>query len=153
MNIAVVGTGYVGLVTGTCFAENGNHVTCVDIDANKVEKMKNGIIPIYEPHLDVLFERNIKQNRLVFTTNLEEAIKDATIIFLALPTPPGEDVLLSKNYPTLLGPSEYDRGFEDGYDRALEVLQEYINGPTEAEPVVVEEVEDDFDITDVDDPE
>jgi UDPglucose 6-dehydrogenase len=91
MNIAVVGTGYVGLVTGTCFAENGNHVTCVDIDANKVEKMKNGIIPIYEPHLDVLFERNIKQNRLIFTTNLEEAIKDATIIFLALPTPPGED--------------------------------------------------------------
>ena len=91
MNIAVVGTGYVGLVTGTCFAENGNHVTCVDIDANKVEKMQNGIIPIYEPHLDVLFERNIKQNRLVFTTNLEEAIKDATIIFLALPTPPGED--------------------------------------------------------------
>jgi UDPglucose 6-dehydrogenase len=91
MNIAVVGTGYVGLVTGTCFAENGNHVTCVDIDANKVEKMKNGVIPIYEPHLDVLFERNIKQNRLVFTTNLEEAIKDATIIFLALPTPPGED--------------------------------------------------------------
>ncbi len=91
MKIAVVGTGYVGLVTGTCFAENGNHVTCVDIDANKVEKMKNGIIPIYEPHLDVLFERNIKQNRLVFTTNLEDAIKDATIIFLALPTPPGED--------------------------------------------------------------
>jgi len=91
MKIAVVGTGYVGLVTGTCFAENGNHVTCVDIDANKVEKMKSGIIPIYEPHLDVLFERNIKQNRLIFTTNLEEAIKDATIIFLALPTPPGED--------------------------------------------------------------
>lgn len=91
MKIAVVGTGYVGLVTGTCFAENGNHVTCVDIDAAKVEKMKNGIIPIYEPHLDVLFERNIKQNRLLFTTNLEEAVKEATIIFLALPTPPGED--------------------------------------------------------------
>lgn len=91
MNIAVVGTGYVGLVTGTCFAEMGNHVTCVDIDANKVEKMRNGIIPIYEPHLDVLFERNIKQGRLQFTTNLEEAIQDATIIFLALPTPPGED--------------------------------------------------------------
>lgn len=91
MNIAVVGTGYVGLVTGTCFAEMGNHVTCVDIDTNKVEKMRNGIIPIYEPHLDVLFERNIKQGRLTFTTNLEEAVKDATIIFLALPTPPGED--------------------------------------------------------------
>jgi UDPglucose 6-dehydrogenase len=91
MNIAVVGTGYVGLVTGTCFAETGNHVICVDIDAAKVERMKNGEIPIYEPHLDVLFERNIKQGRLSFTTNLEEAIKDAKIIFLALPTPPGED--------------------------------------------------------------
>ncbi len=91
MNIAVVGTGYVGLVTGTCFAEMGNHVTCVDIDANKVERMRDGKIPIYEPHLDVLFERNIKQGRLQFTTNLEEAIADAQIIFLALPTPPGED--------------------------------------------------------------
>jgi len=89
--IAVVGTGYVGLVTGTCFAETGNHVICVDIDAKKVERMRNGEIPIYEPHLDVLFERNIKANRLSFTTNLEEGIKDAEIIFLALPTPPGED--------------------------------------------------------------
>lgn len=91
MNIAVVGTGYVGLVTGTCFAEMGSHVTCVDIDEKKVEKMRNGIIPIYEPHLDVLFDRNIRQNRLLFTTNLEEAVKKAEIIFLALPTPPGED--------------------------------------------------------------
>lgn len=91
MKIAVVGTGYVGLVTGTCFAETGNDVICVDIDKNKVDKMKAGIVPIYEPHLDVLFERNIKQNRLSFTTNLEEAIADAQIIFLALPTPPGED--------------------------------------------------------------
>lgn len=91
MNIAVVGTGYVGLVTGTCLAETGNHVTCVDIDAAKVEKMRSGIIPIYEPHLDVLFERNIKQGRLKFTTNLEEAIGNAKLIFLALPTPPGED--------------------------------------------------------------
>ena len=91
MNIAVVGTGYVGLVTGTCFAEMGNHVVCVDIDANKVERMRNGQIPIYEPHLDVLFERNIRQGRLEFTTQLEGAINDATVIFLALPTPPGED--------------------------------------------------------------
>jgi UDPglucose 6-dehydrogenase len=91
MNIAVVGTGYVGLVTGTCFAEMGNHVMCVDIDANKVERMRNGIIPIYEPHLDVLFERNIRQGRLQFSTNLEESVADATVIFLALPTPPGED--------------------------------------------------------------
>lgn len=91
MNIAVVGTGYVGLVTGTCLAETGNHVICVDINEEKVQKMKSGIVPIYEPHLDLLFERNIKQGRLTFTTNLAEAIKNAKIIFLALPTPPGED--------------------------------------------------------------
>lgn len=89
--IAVVGTGYVGLVTGTCFAETGNQVVCVDIDENKVERMRNGEVPIYEPHLDVLFERNIKADRLSFTTSLEVGIKDAEIIFLALPTPPGED--------------------------------------------------------------
>ena len=91
MNIAVVGTGYVGLVTGTCLAETGNHVLCVDIDRAKVENMRNGIIPIYEPHLDVYFERNIQQNRLSFTTNLPEAVNHADVIFLALPTPPGED--------------------------------------------------------------
>ncbi len=89
--IAVVGTGYVGLVTGTCFAETGNQVICVDIDEKKVNRMRNGEVPIYEPHLDVLFERNIKANRLSFTTSLIEGIKDAEIIFLALPTPPGED--------------------------------------------------------------
>lgn len=91
MKIAVVGTGYVGLVTGTCFAETGNEVTCVDIDVKKVEKLKNGIIPIYEPGLDILFDRNIKAKRLKFTTDLAEGIKDAQIIFLALPTPPGEN--------------------------------------------------------------
>lgn len=91
MNIAVVGTGYVGLVTGTCLAETGNHVICVDIDKKKVDKMKSGEVPIYEPHLDVLFERNIKQGRLKFTTNLNEAVENAEVVFLALPTPPGED--------------------------------------------------------------
>lgn len=91
MKIAVIGTGYVGLVTGTCFAETGNQVTCVDIDVNKVAKMQRGEIPIYEPGLDVLFDRNIAEDRLKFTTNLEEGIKDAEVIFLALPTPPGED--------------------------------------------------------------
>lgn len=91
MKIAVVGTGYVGLVTGTCFAETGNTVTCVDIDANKVNKLNSGKITIYEPGLELLFERNIKQGRLFFTTDLAEGIKDAKIIFLALPTPPGED--------------------------------------------------------------
>ena len=91
MNIAVVGTGYVGLVTGTCFAETGNHVVCVDINKEKVDMMKAGKVPIYEPHLDVLFERNIRQGRLRFTTDLAEALEKAQIVFLALPTPPGED--------------------------------------------------------------
>ena len=91
MKITVVGTGYVGLVTGTCFAETGNNVTCVDIDANKVSKLANGEITIYEPGLEKLFLRNLKEERLHFTTNLAEGIKDAAIIFLALPTPPGED--------------------------------------------------------------
>ncbi len=89
--IAVVGTGYVGLVTGTCFAETGNHVTCIDIDEEKVNRMKGGKVPIYEPNLETYFERNIAAGRLRFTTSLEEGIKDAEIIFLALPTPPGED--------------------------------------------------------------
>lgn len=91
MNIAVVGTGYVGLVTGTCLAETGNTVVCVDINEEKVKKMKEGVVPIYEPHLDTLFHRNIKAGRLSFTTDLAEAIEHARIIFLALPTPPGED--------------------------------------------------------------
>ena len=91
MNIAVVGTGYVGLVSGTCFAETGNTVICVDIDKNKVERMRNGEVPIYEPGLELLFDRNTKQGRLSFTTDLEEAVRDAEVIFLALPTPPGED--------------------------------------------------------------
>ncbi|MEZ4938937.1 MAG: UDP-glucose/GDP-mannose dehydrogenase family protein [Crocinitomicaceae bacterium] len=103
-NIAVVGTGYVGLVTGTCFAENGNNVICVDIDEEKVNQMKNGEVPIYEPHLDVLFERNIKENRLRFTTDLAEAIENAEIIFLALPTPPGEDGSADLSY--VLGVAE-----------------------------------------------
>lgn len=91
MNIAVVGTGYVGLVTGTCFAETGNQVICVDINEKKVKSLHEGVIPIFEPGLDVLFERNTKEGRLHFTTNLAEAIEKAQIIFLALPTPPGED--------------------------------------------------------------
>jgi UDPglucose 6-dehydrogenase len=91
MNIAVIGTGYVGLVTGTCFAETGNHVICVDNNKAKVESMQNSVVPIYEPHLDALFHRNVEQKRLSFTTNLAEGIKDAQIVFLALPTPPGDD--------------------------------------------------------------
>ena len=91
MKISVIGTGYVGLVTGTCLAETGNEVICVDIDQDKVEKMRNGMVPIYEPHLDVLFERNIKAGRLNFTTSLDEGLEHGEIIFLALPTPEDED--------------------------------------------------------------
>jgi UDPglucose 6-dehydrogenase len=91
LKIAVIGTGYVGLVTGTCLAETGNEVICVDIDQAKVDQMKNGVVPIYEPHLDVLFERNIKANRLHFTTNLHQGLDHADIVFLALPTPEDED--------------------------------------------------------------
>lgn len=91
MKLAVVGTGYVGLVTGTCLAETGNTVTCVDIDERKVAKLKSGQITIYEPGLEKLFDRNVKEERLLFTTSLAEGIKEADIIFLALPTPPGED--------------------------------------------------------------
>ncbi len=91
MKLAVVGTGYVGLVTGTCFAETGNHVICVDIDAQKVERMRNGEIPIYEPGLETIFSRNIEQGNLHFTTDLAYAVENSEIVFLALPTPPNED--------------------------------------------------------------
>lgn len=105
MNIAVVGTGYVGLVSGTCFAETGNHVTCVDIDQAKVKKLQSGKVTIYEPGLEPIFERNLKQGRLHFTTNLEEAVKSASIIFLALPTPPGEDGSADLSY--ILGVADH----------------------------------------------
>jgi UDPglucose 6-dehydrogenase len=91
MKLAVIGTGYVGLVTGTCFAETGNNVICVDIDKNKVDKLSSGQITIFEPGLEKLFLRNQKEGRLSFTTSIEKAIENASIIFLALPTPPGED--------------------------------------------------------------
>src|SRR5690554_4428617 len=91
MNIAVIGTGYVGLVTGTCFAETGNEVICVDIDKDKVERMRQGEVPIYESHLETLFERNIKADRLKFTTSLDDGLAHGEIIFLALPTPEDED--------------------------------------------------------------
>jgi UDPglucose 6-dehydrogenase len=104
MKLAVVGTGYVGLVTGTCFAETGNTVTCVDIDKRKVEKLKSGTITIYEPGLEKLFARNQKEERLFFTTDLAQGIKDASIIFLALPTPPGEDGSADLSY--VLGVAE-----------------------------------------------
>ena len=104
MKIAVIGTGYVGLVSGTCFAETGNDVICVDINEAKVKSMQDGIIPIYEPGLEILFHRNIEKKRLSFTTNLKEAIDKSNIIFLALPTPPGEDGSADLSY--ILGVAE-----------------------------------------------
>ncbi|MDR6786431.1 UDPglucose 6-dehydrogenase [Pedobacter africanus] len=98
MKIAVIGTGYVGLVTGTCLSETGNNVICVDINEAKVQQMQAGVVPIYEPGLDVLFHRNIAQGRLTFTTDLAHAVKDAQIIFMALPTPPGGDGAADLSY-------------------------------------------------------
>jgi len=91
MKIAIVGTGYVGLVTGTCFAEMGLNVICVDVDKSKVEKLENGVIPIYEPGLEELVRKNHNDGRLSFTTDLESCIDDVDIIFIAVGTPPDED--------------------------------------------------------------
>ena len=91
MNIAIVGTGYVGLVSGTCFAEMGAHVTCVDVDAQKIKKLKNGIMPIYEPGLEELVKRNVEFERLKFTTDLTEVLDDVEVVFSAVGTPPDED--------------------------------------------------------------
>lgn len=115
MNIAVIGTGYVGLVSGTCFAETGNNVICVDIDNSKVEKLSSGQITIFEPGLEVIFKRNLKEGRLHFTTDLAHAVKNSQVIFLALPTPPGEDgsadlkyVLgVAREIGTILQPGDY----------------------------------------------
>ncbi len=104
MNIAIIGTGYVGLVTGTCFAEMGNDVICVDIDERKVEMLCRGELPIYEPDLDVYLHRNLREERLVFTTELAKAVKQSEVIFLALPTPPGEDGSADLSY--VLGVAE-----------------------------------------------
>lgn len=96
--IGIIGTGYVGLVTGTCFAESGNNVLCIDVDQHKVETLQQGKMPIYEPGLEHLLERNISNGRLKFSTNLEQAVKQCSMLFLCLPTPPGEDGSADLNY-------------------------------------------------------
>jgi UDPglucose 6-dehydrogenase len=113
MKITVIGTGYVGLVTGTCFAESGNKVVCVDIDKNKIEKLSSGKITIFEPGLEKIFLRNIKEDRLSFSTQLEDSIKEAQIVFLALPTPPGADGSADLKY--VLGVAEHLGKILNGY--------------------------------------
>lgn len=113
MKIAVIGTGYVGLVTGTCLAETGNDVICVDINASKIEKMQQGELPIYEPGLELLFHRNIQQGRIRFTMDLQSAVEHAEIIFMALPTPPGEDGAADLSY--ILGAAKDIAALLTGY--------------------------------------
>ncbi len=122
MNIAVVGTGYVGLVSGTCFAEMGNDVTCVDIDAEKVDKLRSGTLPIFEPDLARYFERNQKDERLHFTTDLAEAVADAEVIFMALPTPPGEDGSADLSYVLQAAGDVADLLAAEGDDRDYRVV-------------------------------
>ena len=144
MKIAVIGTGYVGLVTGTCLAETGNTVTCVDIDEDKVKKLKNGVIPIYEPHLDNYFQRNISQNRLFFTTSLKEGIKDAQFIFLALPTPPGEDGSADLSY--ILGVAENLGKIMEGYKVIIDKSTVPVGTSEKVTEVIKKNSKVDFDV-------
>lgn len=121
MNLAVVGTGYVGLVSGTCFAETGNDVVCVDIDEKKIESMKTGQIPIYEPGLEVLFLRNIIKKRLSFTTDLRQAVKESNVIFLCLPTPQGGDGAADLKY-VLKVADDLGQLFSDEPDLGFKVI-------------------------------
>ena len=144
MNIAVIGTGYVGLVTGTCLAETGNSVICVDIDEDKVEKLKNGVIPIYEPHLDNFFQRNISQKRLSFTTSLKEGIKDAQFIFLALPTPPGEDGSADLSY--ILGVAENLAKILDDYKVIIDKSTVPVGTAAKVSAAIKKNTKVDFDV-------
>lgn len=144
MKIAVVGTGYVGLVTGTCLAETGNEVYCVDIDETKINKLRSGTITIYEPGLEHLFERNIKENRLKFTTKLEEGIEEAEIIFLALPTPPGADGAADLKY--VLGVAGEIGKLLKGYKIIVNKSTVPVGTAGKVRAAVNENFSDDFDV-------
>ena len=144
MNIAVIGTGYVGLVTGTCLAETGNKVTCVDIDENKVAMMNNGEIPIYEPNLNNYFQRNIKQNRLFFTSDLNKAVNDSEIIFLALPTPPGEDGSADLSY--VLGVANQLGGIIKDYKVIIDKSTVPVGTAEKVNKAILENAKVDFDV-------
>jgi UDPglucose 6-dehydrogenase len=144
MKIAVVGTGYVGLVTGTCFAETGNEVICVDIDQRKVSKLSNGEITIYEPGLEKLFLRNLKEGRLSFTTDLAAGIKDAAIIFLALPTPPGEDGSADLKY--ILGVSKQLGHLLTDYKVIVDKSTVPVGTAEKVQAAIAENFKGDFDV-------
>lgn len=144
MEISVIGTGYVGLVSGVCFAETGNNVICVDVNAAKVEAMKNGEVPIYEPGLEVLFERNSSQGRLTFTTDLEDAIKKTDIVFLALPTPPGEDGSADLSY--VLGVAKQLGGMLNGYKVIVDKSTVPVGTADKVRAAIAENATADFDV-------
>jgi len=144
MKIAVVGTGYVGLVTGTCFSETGNKVTCIDIDQSKVDRLSNGEITIYEPGLEKIFLRNLKEGRLQFTTNLAEGIKEAEIIFLALPTPPGEGGAADLRY--ILGVSKDLGKILNGYKVIVDKSTVPVGTAEKVHKAIAENYSGDFDV-------
>lgn len=144
MNITVVGTGYVGLVTGTCLAEAGNHVVCVDVDEAKVADMKAGIVPIYEPGLETLFHRNIKEQRLRFTTNLAEGIQQTNVIFLALPTPPGADG--SADLSFILGVAEDLSELLDHYAVIVDKSTVPVGTADQVRAIISKKVKTEFDV-------
>ena len=144
MKISVVGTGYVGLVTGTCLAETGNDVLCIDIDEVKVEHMKNGEVPIYEPHLDVYFERNLKAGRLHFSTDLARAVAETDIIFLALPTPPDEDGSADLSY--VLGVAKQIGQMMTEYKIIIDKSTVPVGTADKVKSVIAEETDVQFDV-------
>jgi UDPglucose 6-dehydrogenase len=144
MKIAVVGTGYVGLVTGTCFAETGNDVVCVDIDKTKVDKLTNGQITIYEPGLEKLFLRNLREERLSFTTSLENGIRDAAIVFLALPTPQGEDGSADLQY--VLGVAKHLGTIMNGYKVIVDKSTVPVGTAEKVHAAIADNYKGDFDV-------
>lgn len=144
MNLAVIGTGYVGLVTGTCFAETGNDVTCVDVNEEKVKLLREGKLPIYEPELDTLFHRNVERGRLRFTTHLEEAVKDADILFLALPTPPGENGTADLSY--VLGVAEQLGKIIKGYKIIVDKSTVPVGTAEKVREAIAKNAKVDFDV-------
>lgn len=144
MKIAVVGTGYVGLVTGTCFAETGNDVICVDIDKSKIDKLTNGQITIYEPGLEKLFLRNMREERLSFTTSLEDGIKEAAIIFLALPTPQGEDGSADLKY--VLSVAKHLGKIMNGYKIVIDKSTVPVGTAEKVHAAIAENYDGEFDV-------